>query len=345
MSYHKQFLKLHSPDIPGITLCLLVITTDETMYFLKRLTRSDTTNAKFELEQGKLIKKVGRKGRGRGQFHMPCGVTTTRSGDVIVADTENHRIQIFNPEGVFKFKFGEKGSKPTQLCYPMGVAVTSTDDIVITDSVNAAIKIFTLDGMLKNCFVHTTDVEFPHGVCVTLDDDIIVTDICKHCVVVLTATGSVSHSFGGYGDGPRQFDHPYCVTTNSSKQIIVSDTGNNSVKIFHFQGRLLRCFSSLDFRLPPEHFVSLYGLCSDSDDNTLVVCNTGVYIVTKNGRLWEVLTPRDGLTSPKCVTFSPLGRLILTQCGYDIKHELGFFRYNKDDFKSLNTLVYYAISI
>ncbi|KAI8778531.1 tripartite motif-containing protein 2-like [Biomphalaria glabrata] len=314
------------------------------MYFLKRLTKSDTIFNKTELDQGKLWKKIGRKGQGRGQFDMPCGVTTTKSGDVIIADTENHRVQIFNFDGVFKSKFGSKGSKPSQLCYPMGVAVTSSEDVVVTDSVNAAIKLFSIDGTLKMCFTQQAAVEFPHGICVTIDDHIIFTDICKHSVTVLQPNGTISHIFGKYGDGPQEFDHPYCVTTNSSNQIIVSDTGNNCVKIFHFQGRLLRCFTSLDFHLPSENFVSLFGVCTDSDDNTLVVCNSGVYILTKNGRLWEVLTSDDGLTTPKCIAFSQ-GRLIVTQSGYDVKHEVCIYRYNKDDFKSLNTLLYYAISI
>lgn len=267
------------------------------------------------------------------------------SGDLVVADTENHRVQIFTPDGNFKAKFGEKGSKPDQLCYPIGVATTTNDNIVVADSVNAAVKVFSPGGQLQHCFVHQNEIEFPHGLAVTSDDHIIVTDICKHCVTVLTPTGGVSHTFGAYGDGPREFDHPYCVTTNSSKQIIVSDTGNNSVKIFHFQGRLLRCFSSTEFRLPPENFISLYGVCSDNDDNTLVVCNSGVYMLTKNGRLWEVITSKDGLTSPKCIAYSPSGRLVVSQAGYDVRHELCIYRYNKDDFKSLNTLVYYAISI
>ncbi|XP_005112994.1 tripartite motif-containing protein 2-like [Aplysia californica] len=316
------------------------------MYLIQRWMKGGATcSVKAELDQGKLVRKCGRKGRGRGQFEMPCGVAATRAGDLVVADTENHRVQLFSPDGAFKLKFGEKGTKPEQLCYPIGVAMTTTDNIVVSDSVNAAIKIFTPHGRLEWWAVHSKSIEFPYGVAVTCDDEIVVTDICKHCVIVLDASGEVSHSFGCYGDAPREFDHPYCVTVNSSKQIIVSDTGNNSVKIFHFQGRLLRCFSSSDFHLPPETFVSLYGVCTDGDDNTLVVCNSAVYILTKNGRLWEVLTAKDGLTSPRCIAYSAVGRLLLTQAGYDVRHELCIFRYNKEDFKSLNRLVYYAISI
>ena len=37
------------------------------------------------------------------------------SGDIVVADTENHRIQIFSDNGNFKSKFGTKGCKIDQV--------------------------------------------------------------------------------------------------------------------------------------------------------------------------------------------------------------------------------------
>ena len=43
--------------------------------------------------------------------------------DIIVADTNNHRIQIFDKEGRFKFQFGECGKRDGQLLYPNRVAV------------------------------------------------------------------------------------------------------------------------------------------------------------------------------------------------------------------------------
>ena len=264
----------------------------------------------------------------------------------MVADTENHRIQIFSPDGAFRFAFGLKGPDPGQLHYPLGVAMTTDDDVAVTDGVNAAVKVFSLSGELRSCFSHPGWIEFPYGLAVTPDNFLVLTDICRHSVFVLFPSGGISHSFGRYGDGPRELDHPYFVTVNQSKQIIVSDAGNGSIKIFQFEGKLLRAFSFPDFKLPVEGYVSLYGLCTDTDGNTLIVCNSTVCIVTKNGRLWEVLTSKDGLTSPKAVTFSPSqGRLVVTQSSFDEKHELCVFRYNPEDYKSLNTLVYYAISI
>lgn len=57
-----------------------------------------------------------------GQFDRPAGVAVDGLGRIVVADKDNHRIQIFTFEGVFLLKFGEKGSKPGQFNYPWDVA-------------------------------------------------------------------------------------------------------------------------------------------------------------------------------------------------------------------------------
>ena len=44
-----------------------------------------------------------------GQFTEPSGVAVTEENEIIVADTNNHRIQVFDKEGNFKFQFGEMG--------------------------------------------------------------------------------------------------------------------------------------------------------------------------------------------------------------------------------------------
>ena len=53
--------------------------------------------------------KFGEFGILEGQFTEPSGVAVNAQNDIIVADTNNHRIQIFDKEGRFKFQFGEVG--------------------------------------------------------------------------------------------------------------------------------------------------------------------------------------------------------------------------------------------
>lgn len=55
------------------------------MYVLKRLFRTEQADTKAELDQSKLVRKVGRKGKGKGNFNMPCGVAVTKAGKSCVS--------------------------------------------------------------------------------------------------------------------------------------------------------------------------------------------------------------------------------------------------------------------
>merc|ERR1719370_1667415 len=70
--------------------------------------------------------KFGEFGILGGQFTEPSGVAVTPDNEIVVADTNNHRIQVFDKEGNFKFQFGEVGKRDGQLLYPNRVAVVAS---------------------------------------------------------------------------------------------------------------------------------------------------------------------------------------------------------------------------
>merc|ERR1719481_2030560 len=78
--------------------------------------------------------KFGEFGILEGQFTEPSGVAVTEKNEIVVADTNNHRIQVFDKDGNFKFQFGEVGKRDGQLLYPNRVAIVAgTGDIVVTE--------------------------------------------------------------------------------------------------------------------------------------------------------------------------------------------------------------------
>lgn len=50
---------------------------------------------------GQYLSEWGTKGDKENEFDIPHGIALDSSGNVVVADRENHRIQVFNPEGKF----------------------------------------------------------------------------------------------------------------------------------------------------------------------------------------------------------------------------------------------------
>lgn len=49
--------------------------------------------------EGQLILSWGEPGTGPGQFNLPHGIGVAPDEWVMVADRDNERVQIFNPEG------------------------------------------------------------------------------------------------------------------------------------------------------------------------------------------------------------------------------------------------------
>ena len=43
----------------------------------------------------------GGRGKGPGQFRDPMGIEVDGSGNMVVVDSRNHRLQVFNSEGEF----------------------------------------------------------------------------------------------------------------------------------------------------------------------------------------------------------------------------------------------------
>ena len=61
---------------------------------------------------------------------------------LMVSDTLNHRIQVFDLSGKFVAKFGTEGSGMGEFTTPVSAAVLSDGKIVVSDLTNSRIQIF-----------------------------------------------------------------------------------------------------------------------------------------------------------------------------------------------------------
>eukprot|EP00058_Branchiostoma_floridae_P002415 XP_002587903.1 hypothetical protein BRAFLDRAFT_87291 [Branchiostoma floridae] len=86
-------------------------------------------------ESGKFLFQFGGEGSGEGQLKFPHGICTDSSGNIIVADRGNERIQIFTRHGEF-VRTVHTGLKPE------GLAVGPEGQLVVTDRWNNTVIIF-----------------------------------------------------------------------------------------------------------------------------------------------------------------------------------------------------------
>ena len=92
---------------------------------------------------GHYIGKFGTKGSGMCEFNDPHGITGDLNGFIIVADTDNHRVSIFDEHGGCIHSFGSYGSANGQFSGPRGIALSPNGSIYVSDYGNKRIQIFS----------------------------------------------------------------------------------------------------------------------------------------------------------------------------------------------------------
>jgi len=91
------------------------------------------------------IRSFGSKGDGNGEFHHPTGIAIDVKGRLVVADRDNHRVQVVQTlSGEFVTKFGSKTEQGGELSDLHGVAVLSNGNIAVADLKNNKIVVFQL---------------------------------------------------------------------------------------------------------------------------------------------------------------------------------------------------------
>ena len=92
---------------------------------------------------GHFVGKFGARGSGRYEFNDPRSLTTDLNGFIIVADTCNDRISIFDKNAKWIHCFGSRGSANGQFDGPRGVAINPNGSIYISDWGNKRIQVFS----------------------------------------------------------------------------------------------------------------------------------------------------------------------------------------------------------
>ena len=69
-------------------------------------------------------------------------MSINKAEHLMVCDTNNNRIQVFEVNGKFLGKFGSEGEKTGQFTKPSSLAVLSDGRIVVTDFHNHRVQIF-----------------------------------------------------------------------------------------------------------------------------------------------------------------------------------------------------------
>ncbi len=246
---------------------------------------------------GKFLLQWGSVGQGDGQFADagevlgPTGIAATNEY-VWVADTWNHRIQQFRPDGAFVRAWGT-------------FADTKGDP--------------TLNRQFPRSFYG------PRGIAVGGDGLLYITDTGNKRVVVYDRRGEFIRQWGVGGSGEAELDEPIGIAIDKkSGSVYVADTRNGRIQVFTTRGKHLRSWQvdewSGEGRLEPY-------IDTDAQGNVYVVdpIQKAVYKYAPDGTKLDTRTG-DGTVNmllPLGIAVSPSSRVYVVDAGLSRVLDLG----------------------
>lgn len=229
-----------------------------------------------------------------GTFNEPWGIAVGPEGMVYVADTWNHRVQKFSPEGEFISSWGHFGQQesPEAFWGPRDVAADQHGHIYITDTGNKRIAIFDQDGTFLHQFggagMGQGQLDEPVGLATGEDGKLYVADTWNQRVQVFRpdedGVARIYHNeweiAGWYG---QSLDNKPYITVSGDK-VFVSDPEGTRILAFTTEGEFLYYWGT--FGDGPNQFNLPTGLAADPEG--------GLWVSdTKNNRLLHFNPPPE----------------------------------------------------
>ena len=227
----------------------------------------------------------GQFGNGLTDFTTPIGMVISPHGYVVVSDQKDNRIMIFEKLGKLRSILSTDGKI-------QDIAMNSKGHIVCANTkiANALAISYDMNGKVVSTYGNHYTHEKPHGIAVTRRDNLIVSTLETKLVYCLSDEGRMLQKFKAKSRDGLGLNKPLYVATNFNEDMIVSDEGNNCVRVFNKIG-------GLKFQIggKPSHKLGSLrhprGVATDPKGN-IIVADSGnhrVQLFNSSGKFLDVL--------------------------------------------------------
>ena len=300
------------------TFYVLNIPGENIAQFQQRVSALPATPGFSSLPESPLNTFQGGKGIGRGQFDSPAGIAVDGSGNVLVADTNNGRIEKFSARGTFLGILGTKATGHGQLRSPNGIAVDRMGNIYVADALNHRVQKLASDGtFIAEWKGPEPGFYGPRRVAIGPDDSIYVVDQGHDRIAKFSADGEVLATWGRKGNGDGEFNDPTSIAVDpSTNKVYVADPINKRIQIFDENGKFLTKWSVPEWGRP----VGFEDLAIDSQTGRLYASSIqldAVLVFDLKGTKIGSLTPKppDKLEGPSALALIDRKLYVLNMAG------------------------------
>lgn len=193
-------------------------------------------------------------------FFDPTDLAVNANGDVLVADTRNHRIRKITSTGFVTTlagtALGNSDGASGQFYKPSGVAVDLSGNVFVSDTNNQRIRKVSTTGFVTTLAGRGSDISFgfrdgvssmakfnfPRGLWVDTTGRVLVADANNNRIRQITPAGLVttlagnssgaSSPFLDGGEFVSTFKSPQKVAVNANGDVFVADGSNNRIRQF-----------------------------------------------------------------------------------------------------------------
>lgn len=187
-----------------------------------------------------LVRSVGAPGAGPGRFREPSGIAVGVAGELYVADTGSHRVQVLSPDGAPRAVLGAFGWDAGEFDAPTALALRpgARPMLYIAERGGRRVQVCDLNNeQYRVVLEDAADARLdPTALAIGRRGELYVTDAASHRVWSMSADGEVEWIRGGFGHGLDRLNYPTGIAVSARGGILVSDTANGRLARMDFAG-------------------------------------------------------------------------------------------------------------
>ena len=193
---------------------------------------------------GDQLRYFGSSGSNPGQLSGASGIALTASGNILVCDSSNDRVQQFSSAGQLVKCIGSRGYASLEFSNPVGIGVHPlSQKVYVVEQGNHRVQILNSDltfasmfgsrGTENGQFINPCDVAF--NSC----GDVFVLDCDNLRIQVFTSGGEYVWQFTMREHNEGGLKSPQTITIDSGGRVYVTEQGRHCILIFSANGHLV----------------------------------------------------------------------------------------------------------